>query len=354
MSPVLRIGLSPSNTGTKAWVFSWRMAAHRWRTIRFMLRVKVFAPAGVLPDAGRDRQPIEARKASTRGTSCAMSTSRPPVHVGPSGRRRRARPKTIVCIRKRRARSSRSISDAADVGLPLHHRGELGERRRLRGVQPQHRHTLPVEREPGDPRVFHANHVRPGDLELRFSGSASIRDLGVGAAGRASPRRQEGDGNAEDVDVLGREDRSRGPARTQCAADRAPPPARRGAGWRMPQPHDVRHRARVPALGEHGHRDDVLDVLAGFPGWPTVSTCTRSRSACSCLVSLRAGRSSASSPSSSSAALPSTGSASSRASACAPSSRWVRRSGTASSSMRTLPGRRRGERAPRSRCGWPR
>ena len=33
----------------------------------------------------------------------------------------------------------------------------------------------------------------------------------------------------------------------------------------------------------------------GFPGWPTVSTCTRSRSACSCLVSLRAGRSSSSS-----------------------------------------------------------
>jgi hypothetical protein len=75
----------------------------------------------------------------------------------------------------------------------------------------------------------------------------------------------------------------------------------------------------------------------GLPGWPTVSTCTRKRSACSCRVSLRAGRSPASS--SSSAGATTAGSGSSRASACSSTleSMCRVRSGFASSSMRTVP-----------------
>jgi hypothetical protein len=77
----------------------------------------------------------------------------------------------------------------------------------------------------------------------------------------------------------------------------------------------------------------------GLPGWPTVSTCTRSHSACSSLVSLRAGRSSSSPSSSSPPPVAPTASASARASAFSSTreSMCSVRSGTASSSMRTLP-----------------
>jgi hypothetical protein len=77
---------------------------------------------------------------------------------------------------------------------------------------------------------------------------------------------QEREGHAEDVHVLGREEA----IVIQVVARAAEPPPHhllaQELGRERAQPHDVRHRLRVPALREHAHGDHVLDLRAGLPG----------------------------------------------------------------------------------------
>ena len=276
-----------------------------------------------------------------------MSTSRPPVQVGAIwSKTSRAVAKTIVCSRKRRARSSRSISEMRlTSGLPST-TGASWARVAVSEASSRSTGTLvQSSAEARHPGVLHAHHVRPGDLERAPLGQRL--DPRLGRRWRrddvvAPLVGQEGEGNAEDVDVLGREEPGRRIQLVGRAAQASPHHllAQELAGER-PQPHDVGHRARVPALGEHAHRDDVLDALAGLPRLADgihlhaqpLGLFLPGQPARRALLALAGVSSSSGAP------PPSTASASSRASACSSTfeSMCSVRSGAASSSMRMLP-----------------
>lgn len=80
---------------------------------------------------------------------------------------------------------------------------------------------------------------------------------------------EEGKGNPEDVDIFRREEAG---LLVDIVTGAPEPPADdllaeelTGEG---PETHDVRDRPGVPTLGEHADRDDVLDLLARFTGFP--------------------------------------------------------------------------------------
>ncbi len=123
-----------------------------------------------------------------------------------------------------------------------------------------------------------------------MTGSMSVFGAGGGGGGPSCPFvRQERERHAEDIDVLRLEEvLSPCRTRTKRAAARAPRPARRATGWRTrASPMMCVTVLGVPAFREHADRDDVLDLLAGLPFLPTVSTCRGAARPVPSLVSFR-------------------------------------------------------------------
>ena len=130
------------------------------------------------------------------------------------------------------------LVDAARVGLAGDGRRQLGELNRLVRGEVQGLHGLHVQRQPGAVDLIDADHVGPRDLERPLLRQRLDPRPRLGRRGRRTLRR------------LVR------PSHHLLAEELA------GEG---PQAHDVGHGLGVPALGEHSHRDDVLDPGAGPP-----------------------------------------------------------------------------------------
>ena len=118
--------------------------------------------------------------------------------------------------------------------------------------------------------VVNAHDIGPADFKL---GLARVRfDDGLGCrwwrrAVLPAFVGKKGKGHAEYVDVFGIEQPIFGIDLVGGASQAAPnhllTQQLAGEG---PQAHDVRHRLGVPALVEHAHGDDLLDLFAWLPG----------------------------------------------------------------------------------------
>ena len=270
MSPVQRMGCSLSNTGASFSVFSNRIASQMCWTILRHVERQQDAPAQVvlveqrrgdgdavrteeLLDQARSAGPAGLRGCPSRSGFIWSNTSR-------------AVSKTIFCSAEL-PRQSLQVDpcDPRHVRLAVEHRGQLGEGRGLGGVQLQRHAPCQVERQYRLVDVVDAQHVGPGDLELRLSPGRARPASSASAAAAARPRPPSCGRKVNGTPKMLTYSGSNKPGlrvHFVGGAPQAPPDhllAQQLAG-EGPQAHDVRDRLGVPALGEHAHGDDVLDL----------------------------------------------------------------------------------------------
>ncbi len=155
--------------------------------------------------------------------------------------------------------------DLAHVRRTAERRGEFGADRCAGGIEHEGLYLAPVDGELRFYDRFHPQHVGPAKFQMRpvghhFDLRGRLRRWRRLTAFTGFRDRER---HAEDVDVFGQEQAVLVGVVGYAAQPSPDDLLAEQLGCEGPEPHDVRHILGVPALRQHCHRYDVLQVLTG-------------------------------------------------------------------------------------------